>query len=151
MWHRVFGTNDVQSTPEAILAHLQTIGPGITARFHGDGAAWFQAEIVFAATTPIHVQRFLASEEGIRAELNTWAAFLETCDYSPNYAGLMEHMIQTKQLFTIRKPIDFTNEVVVDAICLGLAQFFARVTDGVYQIDQQGFFKADGELILEEF
>jgi hypothetical protein len=63
----------------------------------------------------------------------------------------MEHMIQTKQLFTIRRPFDASNEVLVDNICGGLARAFARTTEGVYQIDDQGFFDADGVLLLQEY
>jgi hypothetical protein len=151
MWYRVFGTNDVQPNPETVLAHLKGLGCAVTADFHGDETGWFQAEIVFAATTPVHVERFLSSEEGIRAELNTWAAYLETCDYSPNFSRLMEHMISTQQLFTIRRPFDAANEVTVETICLGLARHLARTTEGVYQIDQQGFFDANGLLLLPEY
>jgi hypothetical protein len=150
MWYRVFGTNEMQLAPETIRSQLDGLGCGVTVTFAG-GDAWLRAEIVFADTTPIHVERFLSSEEGIRAELNTWAAYLETCDYSPNFAALMEQMIRTKQLFTLRRPLDAANEVLVDNICLGLARLFARTTEGVYQVDGQGFFSADGLLLLQEY
>jgi len=151
MWYRVFGTNENQVAPEAILSDLRGQGWNVTADFGGHGAGWVQATLSFADTTPIHIERFLSSEEGIRAELNTWAAYLETCDYDPNYAGLMEQMIRTKQLFTIRRPIDVANEVMVEGICLGLARYLARTTEGIYQIDQEGFFKPDGLLLLQEY
>jgi hypothetical protein len=151
MWYRVFGTNETQVAPNAILSEIQRQWPVVVGNFSGDEGCWVQATISIADTTPIHVERFLSSEEGIRAELNTWAAYLETCDYSPNYARLMEDMIRTKQLFTIRRPIDAANEVMVEGVCLALACYLARTTEGIYQIDQQGFFSADGLLLLQEY
>src|SRR5947209_9139883 len=136
MWLRVFGTHDIQPDPVAVSSLLEGVGAAIRADFHGDDTGWLRAEIVFAPTTPVYIERFLSSEEGIRAELNAWAAYLETCDYSPKFGQLMEHMIQTKQLFTIRRPFDASNEVLVENICGGLARFLARTTNGVYQIDQ---------------
>jgi hypothetical protein len=151
MWYRVFGTNDNQGVPEAILANLHDLGCAVTADFHCDETGWVKAEITFAATTPVHVERFLSSEEGIRAELNTWAAYLETCDYSPNHTRLMEHMVQTRQLFTVRRPFDASDEILTEKICLGLSQFLSRTTAGVYQIDGQGFFTPEGLLLLQEY
>src|SRR5881275_78737 len=94
---------------------------------------------------------FGPSEEGIRAELNTWAAWLETCDYSPNHAALMEWVIQTRQLYTLRRPLDHADEVRLERVCVGTCRFLAGATDGVYQLDAEGFFAADGTLLLQEY
>jgi hypothetical protein len=149
LWYRVFGRREDSVQPGAILAHLNAIA-AVTGRFDGEGEDWLSAEVAFADTTPLHLERFPSSEEGIRAELNNWAAFLETCDYSPNHVPLMEQVIQTKQLFTLRRPIDHADEAAVERLCVGLCQFLARATDGVYQADDQGFFAADGTLLLRE-
>jgi hypothetical protein len=151
MWYRVFGTAETPVAPEAVLADLRGQGWDVAADFHGDEAGWFGATLSFADTTPIHVERFLSSEEGIRAELNNWAAYLETCDYDPNHASLMETVIQAKQLFTIRRPLDAADEVKADGICATLARCLAEGTQGVYQVDQQGFFGPDGRLLLQEY
>jgi hypothetical protein len=152
LWLRVFGTNEVQPEPAALLEHVRSICPEATGHFRGDDQGWFAAELVFSAgETPLHLERFLSTEEGIRAELNAWAAWLETCDYSPNHQRLMEHMVSTKQLFTVRRPIDHANEILVEKLCIGLCQFLARVTDGVYQADDRGFFAADGTMLLQEY
>jgi hypothetical protein len=151
MWYRVFGSGDGRPEPDAVLAHLEQRGCAVRADFRGDENGWLQAQFVFAASTPIYVERFLATEEGIRAELNTWAAYLETCDYSPHFAQLMERVVQTRQLFTIRQPMDASNEALVETICSETARYLARTTEGVYQIDRQGFFEADGTLLLQEY
>jgi hypothetical protein len=152
LWFRVFGENDTQPEPAALLEVLRGMGVEVEAHFRGDDQGWFAAELILASgETPLYLERFLASEDGIRAELNTWAAWLETCDYRPNYQSLMQHMVSTKQLFTVRKPIDHANEILMDKLCIGICQFLARATDGVYQADNQGFFAADGALLLQEY
>jgi hypothetical protein len=151
MWYRVFGTKETPVAPQSLLAGLRGQGWDLKAEFQGDDADWFRATLSFGDTTPIHVERFLSTEEGIRPELNNWAAYLETCDYEPNHAGLMETVIQTKQLFTIRRPLDAANEVMVDGMCTALARYLAQSTEGVYQIDQQGFFDKEGRFLLQEY
>jgi hypothetical protein len=152
MWFRVFGANDARIEPAELLAHLHELGAKVEAHFRGDDLGWFAAELVVAADeTPLHLERFLESEEGIRAELNTWAGWLETCDYSPNHQRLMQHMVSTTQLFTIRRPIDHANEILVENVCVGSCLFLAQKTEGVYQIDDRGFFAADGTLLLQEY
>jgi hypothetical protein len=151
LWYRVFGGSAAPVEPGAVLAFLNGLDARVTGRFAGDDAGWFRAELAFADTAPLYLERFLASEEGIRGELNAWAAFLETCDYSPNHLPLMEQVVGTAQLFTLRRPIDHADEVLVERLCVGLCQFLARVTDGIYQADDQGFFATDGTLLLQEY
>jgi hypothetical protein len=150
LWYRVFGRSEMPVEPGGILAYLRSLSQSVTGRFDGE-PNWVSAELAFADTTPLRLERFLATEEGIRDELNTWAAFLETCDYSPNHVQLMERVIQTKQLFTLRRPIDHADEVLVEQLCVGLCQLLAWATDGVYQVDDVGFFAADGTLLLQEY
>jgi hypothetical protein len=153
LWYRIFGSRPEAPAPGAVLAHLNGpgLGAGVTGHFRGDDRGWFHAEIAFGPGTPLHLERWLADEEGIRAELNNWAAYLETCDYSPAAAPLMERMIQTAQLFTLRRPLDAADEVLVERLCVALCQLLARETDGVYQADDQGFFAADGTLLVQEY
>jgi hypothetical protein len=63
----------------------------------------------------------------------------------------MQHMIQTRQLFTVRRPIAHSNEILVERLCVVICQHLANVTAGVYQLDGQGFFAANGTLLLEEY
>ena len=125
-WYRVFGSLD--TVPTDLVAV--------------DDDDWHRAEI----STDLVLERFRADEEGIRAELNSWAAFLETCD-GPHVFRLMERAIQTKQLFTIHNP---TGDGGLDRECNTLCQHLARITEGFYQADGLGFFDADGTLLVEE-
>ena len=149
-WYRVFARGDALPAPEAVLAHLAGLGITATGTFDGGAGDWLQAELVLGDGGPVHVERFLAGEEGIRAELNAWAAFLEACDYSPNAGPLMERTIQSRQLFTIRRPADHADEVRLERACVGLCRLLASAADGFYQADGEGFFDADGALLVQE-
>jgi hypothetical protein len=133
---------------EVLTAFLAGHGSPISFRADADG--WFSAELVVGEGGPLVVERWLSDEEGIRAELNAWAGFLETCDYSPYHVALMERCIQTRQLFILRKPIDCPDEPQADRLCAWLCQELARQADGFYQADGLGFFEADGTLLVQE-
>lgn len=151
MWHRVFCRSDREVAPPTILAHLHDTGRPVAGRFHGDDLGWTAAELTLGTGTPVYLERYVATADAIRDDLNSWAAWLETLDYSPHNVRLMEHVIQTRQLVTVRKPLDHPNEVVVDDLCRTICQFLAATADGVFQIDNDGWFGADGELILKEY
>lgn len=149
-WHRVFGTNAAEPDPAALLESLQRQGFDVTGKFRGDDQGWFAAEIAYAdGLGPLQVERYLAAEDDLRDDLNAWAAWLETCEGNPHVARLMRHMIQTTQLFTIRQPIRAMAAGTAGALGRALCQFLSRVTDGVYQVDGQGLFAADGTLLVD--
>jgi hypothetical protein len=143
-WYRIFGTSDTQPEPAAVLAGLRARGHEVTGHFRGDDRGWFRAELLPAAGSPLEVECYLADEEDIRHELNSWAAWLEAAGDSEQHAGLMRHMIATSRLFTVH-PAD-----AADALCVALCELLAEATAGVYQIDGRGFFAADGTLLVAE-
>jgi len=162
VWHRVFGIMDVEPDPGALIEFLHGLGfPVITSRFHRDEQGWFTAELLLKEVEPLRLDRYLATEEGIRNELNTWAAWLETVMSNPNRDSLMQHLISTAQVFTFQVEIgevlpvpdsglergDFSR---IEKFSNGLCQFLARQTAGVYQVDERGFFAADGTLLVGE-
>ena len=101
MWYRVFGISEVVPQPAELLAHLHGLGFRPRAHFRGDEQGWLGAELILTeGTTPLHLERYLSTDPDIRQELNSWAAVLETWDYSPNHLPLMQHMIGTRQVFT---------------------------------------------------
>jgi hypothetical protein len=147
-WYRIFGGNDAQPAPAAILEQLQELAGGVRGDFTGDEAGWYAA-VIHAGSAVLHLERFLVTEEGIRAELNSWAAWLETCEDHPNRVPLMERIIQSRQLFTLRLPAGGEG-ALVERLCAVLCRFLAGVTEGVWQADGQGFFAADGTLLVPE-
>jgi hypothetical protein len=150
LWYRVFGGNNVEPAPGAILAHLNGLGAVVTGRFRGDADGWFEADLLVADTTALHLERFLAAEEGIRAELNSYVAWLETREGSPQQGALIARVVQTVQLFTLERPDGPGDGELLDRLGGGLCRFLAGVTAGVYQVDGEGFFAADGALLLGE-
>jgi hypothetical protein len=145
-WYRVFGTSDTQPEPAAVLAGLRASGHEAAGHFRGDDRGWFRAELLPAAGSPLEVECYLADEQDIRHELNSWAAWLEAAGESETHARLMRHMIATTRLFTLH-PEDAAD---ADALCVALCALLAEATAGVYQIDGRGFFAADGTLLVAE-
>ena len=79
LWFRVFGKNEAEPDLEMLLTAVRTTAPGLEAHFESS-RGWRRAEFRLPeSTTPLHLERFWRDEEGIRQELQTWAAWLETC------------------------------------------------------------------------
>jgi hypothetical protein len=152
MWHRVFGKSEAEVPPAALAEHLHAAGLPVEPHFKGDDLGWTSGELRLpGGGTPVYLERYLATDDDIRDDLNAHAAELETMDYSPNNGRLMEHVIQTKQLVVLRKPVAASDEILLDRVLLHACRFLAAHTDGVYQIDGRGWFAADGELLVQEY
>jgi hypothetical protein len=151
LFYRVFAATDAVPAPAGIEGCLAGPGVDVAARFEEDEGGWYRAELTLGGGAPLLLERWLADEEGLRAELSSWAAYLETLDYSPNAAPLMERAIQARQLFTLRRPIDHPNEALLERACLALCRFLAMETAGFYQADDRGFFAADGAVLVQEY
>src|SRR5262249_22038866 len=92
----------------------------------------------------------LPDADEIRDDLDAWAAWLETREHEKHNQHLMQHVIGTKQLFTLRRSPHHLAEDELEVVCETIAQTLARLSNGVYQIDTRGFFAPDGKLILQE-
>jgi hypothetical protein len=150
VWYRIFGSLDLVPAPVDVAACLAGQGMAAGIAWAADGEAWYRAEIATGEGEPLLLERWLAEEEGIRGELSTWAAYLETCEHSPHHVALMERAIQTRQLFTLCLPDDRGDEGLLIRACAALARHLAQATQGFYQIDGEGFFAADGTLLVSE-
>ena len=147
IWYRTFCASDAEPSPAALLERLNDLA-AVAGRFGGDDAGWFRAELVVAESATLALERFLSTEEGVRAELNSWAAHLEASGDGPETVRLMERIVQTRQLFTLGRPAG--DAPLLDDVCLALCRFLAAAADGVYQIDGRGFFAADGSLLVRD-
>ncbi len=148
MWWRVFARSRSAPEPAALLEHLHGQGLPVTGRFRADDLGWVGGELLLGEAS-VGFERYLTDEDDLRDELNTWAAWLETQDHEPRHRELMQHVIGTRQLITMRPP-DGVGAVAIGRLCRTACQFLARQADGVYQADGQGFFAADGAALLRE-
>ncbi len=152
MWYRVFGLQPLSVSPASLTAHLHQQGLSITPHFKANDLGWTRGELTLVGGgTPIILERYLTVEDELRPDLNNYAAELETMSYSENSPRLMQHMIQTQQLITLRKPIDHADEATLETVLETACQFLASHTDGVYQVDGQGWFAADGTKLVQEY
>jgi hypothetical protein len=151
MWYRVFGLSETEPSPAALAEHLHACGLAVEPHFKGDDLGWTSGEFRLPVGSPVLLARYLTKEDDLRDDLNTYAAELETMDYSPNSVPLMERVIQSKQLITLRKPVDAADEVLLEKVLEAAVQFLAAATDGMYQVDGRGWFTASGELLVQEY
>jgi hypothetical protein len=150
-WFRVFGTKPDAPDPATLIEYLREHGTEASGNFKGDEQGWFHAEFDLGGDWPsLRVERYLAKEDGIRNELNAWAAWIETFESSPHRSDLMQRIVTTAQLFAIEGPEQEGNEARTWELWTGLCSCLARHTSGVYQIDSQGFFNANRALLLAE-
>lgn len=143
-WYRVFGAAERQPSPARILEPLRVMDVTGPALFRGDNEGWTAVEIVVEEGTTLLLECYLASEKGIRADLNAWAAEVETREDCPRRLWLMERIIQTKQWYTMECPTGW--EYMGESI----SRLMARETEGIYQVDGVGFFDRDGGILLKE-
>jgi hypothetical protein len=149
MYYRVFASNYVSINPAALLEHMHGLDFEVTGHFKGDAQGWFRAELIYPeADARLELERFLANEEGIRSQLNTWAAWLETA--CPDQPRWLQHLIGATQVFTLQCLSEEAEEEKVDLFCLELCRFLATATAGIMQVDGQGFFTETGVLIVKE-
>ncbi|HVK13012.1 MAG TPA: hypothetical protein VM597_29940 [Gemmataceae bacterium] len=151
MWYRVFCRADVAPAPAELLAALESEGLSIRGDFRGDDLGWTAVAISLGPGTPVQVERYLADADDLRDDLNSWAAYLETLDYSPNNGRLMEHVFQSRQMVTVRRPLDHPNEIEAERACLTIARLMAFAADGIYQVEGDGWYDGSGELLLKEY
>jgi hypothetical protein len=152
MWWRIFGLSETPAPLVALVEALHAAGLQVVPHFRGDDLGWTNGELVLPGSgTPVHLDRYLTQADHIRQDLNTFAAELETMDYSPHNTRLMQHVIQTQQLIAFRQPIDHSDEQALDKLCEITARFLASQIEGVYQVDGQGWFAADGTRLIEEY
>jgi hypothetical protein len=152
MWLRVFAPTTAEVTPAALAGAVADAGVPVVPHFKGDALGWTTGELHLPkGGTPLLLARYLTKEDDLRDDLNAHAAELETMTYSPHAVALMERVIQTQQMITVRKPLDYPDETVLEGVCEGLAKFLAERTGGVFQIDGRGWFDSAGERLVEEY
>jgi hypothetical protein len=144
-WYRVFARGAEAIAPAVVLANLVAHGAPVEGHFQADEHGWYRCELRTAGPIgPIVVECFRVGEEGVRAEVQSWAAYLETLE-SPHSQEFMEAVNATAQVFTAQLS-DARAADLLRQLCGNLA----RAAAGVYQIDGEGFFWSNDTLALGE-
>ncbi|MFO0965213.1 MAG: hypothetical protein U0793_06465 [Gemmataceae bacterium] len=150
MWYRIFAANDAPLPPTDLLSSLRERGFPITGHFRGDDDGWFHALLTEEDGEPLlEIQRYRSDEEGIRRELNSWAAWIEETLGEEKGGPWMARLIASRQVITMR-PADGAEMEATDELSRLLCVYLAAATDGLYQIDGAGLFAADGSRIAAE-
>ena len=150
MWYRVFGRSDADVPPAALAAHLHAAGLAVEPHFRGDDLGWTGGELRLAGLdSPVVLDRYLATADDLRDDLNAHAAALEAAAAGPHGLALMEHVALTRQLVVARRP-PAGDAALLDRLLDETCRFLAARTAGVYQVDGRGWFDAAGTLLIEE-
>jgi len=148
--YRVFGLSDAEPSPASLLTYLRGHYPALVGHFKGDDLGWLRAELIMAPHAPaIILERFLGSESEIRSQLNTWVAWLETVEH-PRRMSITDQVVETQQLFTLQLPDELHERQDARELARLVCQYLAQVTNGIYQVDEFGFFSSDGLLLIPE-
>src|SRR5262245_64812489 len=101
MWCRVFALNDIAPEPEAFVERLRSVGqPAVVEAEIDEQGWWFHLEL--HSSSGIYLVDRYRHDDGIRDDLNTWAAWLEE-NAGDKATVLMQRMIGTRQLITMRR------------------------------------------------
>ena len=146
MWYRIFSVTPEEVGPAVIAEHLHAHGRKVEPHFKGDEFGWISGELKLPAGGIVRLDRYLTEEDGIRSELNAFAAEIEDLEESQRSARLMEIVIGTKQLVAISKEEDTGAEV--DQTCEETARFLTKQSQGVLFIEDRGWFGPDGEELI---
>jgi hypothetical protein len=145
-WFRVFLLQEDGPKPSEIMECLQGLIPEVNGKFRTDEDGWFQLILSHSAVGELILDHFLTSEKGVRSEINTWAAWLE----SNRQFDLMERIIQVKQILSFEVTPEMednsTDTLVFKRIALGLA----ALAQGFVHMDGVGFLESDGTLLIED-
>jgi len=147
---RVFALSEAMPQPANLQRFLGETGCDAPLAVTGDDLGWLAIEIepVEPAST-LRIERYLTDDDELRDELDTWAAFVESRSDSASTTILMQRIVSTRQLFTVRV-IPFVGATNTILTIEPIARWFARETDGIYQIDGRGFLTAAGELLMPD-
>ena len=145
-WFRVFLLQEDGPKPSGIMECLQSLIPEVKGKFRTDEDGWFQLIIDHSSIGELIIDHFLTSEKGVRSEINTWAAWLE----SKQQFDLMERIIQVKQILSFEVTPEMDDNVSDSLVYKRLALALAALAQGFVHMDGVGFLEPDGTILIED-
>jgi len=146
-WLRVFARGESAPPLEHLHLELRRRWPDLETSFQYDDEGWLECRLqIAAARPPTILRRYTRAADDIRGELQSWAAWIESQPPSEQRQPLMEHVMTAQQAFTLEVP----GEPDESELALAVARYLARAAEGVCQVDGEGFYDAQGRLLLAE-
>lgn len=145
-WFRVFLLQEDGPKPSEIMGCLQDFLPEANGKFRTDEDGWFQLILTHPSVGELVMDHFLTLEKGIRSEINTWAAWLE----SKQQFDLMERIIQVKQILSFEVTPEMEDNALDTLVFKRIALNLAALAQGFVHIDGCGFLEPDGTLLIED-
>lgn len=143
-WLRVFSAASTEPNVAALENELRRRWPGLTLAVVGDDQGWYECSVLIAEKpSGCVLQRYLREEEQVKGELSAWAAWVEEQPPGPNNELVMARLATAQQVFTLTMGSDVQ-------LARAAAQWLATATDGIWHEDADGFFAADGTMLLRD-
>jgi len=147
---RDFCLSRTEPPAAGVAEYLRKLRPDVFVHFSGDKLGWMRAQVNVGAGLPaLVIERFLVEEADMRHQLNSWVAWLETVEH-PRRESIIDRVVNAQQVFTLELPAELAARQELCDFAKTICQHFAQVADGIYQIDDLGFFSAEGLLLVPE-
>ena len=147
---RVFAASDSMPQPADLQSWLDEHGHSAPLNVTGDDLGWLSIEFTAPSLdATIRIERYLTEEDDLRDELDTWAGWVENQPECEATTRLMQQIITTGQVFTIRA-VASTNDANLITELEAIARWYARAAGGVYQMDGRGLCSASGDVLITE-
>jgi hypothetical protein len=148
--YRIFSNSRTEPPAATLAENLRKLRSDIFVHFSGDHLGWMRARIdVGPGLPPVGIERFLVEEADMRHQLNSWVAWLETVDH-PRRESMIDRVVNSQQVFTLELDDKLADRENLREFAKVICQHLAHITDGIYQIDDLGFFSAEGLLLVPE-
>lgn len=150
MWQRIFLAEALPVDAEELLESVRAAGFRIAAQFRRDEQGWFEGLLVEEdSEAAVEIRRYLAGEDGIRQELNGWAAWVEEILPEEEATPWLIRFIGAKEVVTLRCLEEGDPEAAAPLMdCL--ARSVAAAGGGFRQVDGVGLLDAAGNLLVRE-
>jgi hypothetical protein len=148
MWYAVHGANDASPSPAGVLNSVRPKVPGLELDFETTDGQWKDGCLRLPdVSIPVILLRrvlrgeetFLWDREGWEAGLRAWAGPMPNCE------DVIQHLRKTRQTVYITPTNTTLGSTRLARVCEQLCGYFARATDGLIHVFQEGFFNPEGE------
>jgi hypothetical protein len=150
-WYTVYGTLGDAPPPSAVSGCLQPRIEGLLHEFEPDDRHWRSGEFRLsgAASPAILITRKLVGDDAFLADLEQAEECLSDVLHERNGDLVLSQICRAQQIFHLVPSSGAgIDPATLAAICEQLCGIFARTSEGLIQVYQEGFFDSLGESLL---